>query len=132
MSTAYQQLLTPEIVTTLSDILDSCNIALSDILPADWAEQNITMPQGSAYPGKFSLTYRDWETLTRKINSRNERRPDRLLCCRAHAICRLRNCRKPRLDSVLAHLLYRDWETDRKSTRLNSSHSAKSRMPSSA
>ena len=28
--------------------------------------------------------------------------------------------------------LYRDWETDRKSTRLNSSHSAKSRMPSSA
>ena len=28
--------------------------------------------------------------------------------------------------------VYRDWETDRKSTRLNSSHSAKSRMPSSA
>ena len=27
---------------------------------------------------------------------------------------------------------YRDWETDRKSTRLNYSHSAKSRMPSSA
>ena len=27
---------------------------------------------------------------------------------------------------------YRDWETERKSTRLNSSHSAKSRMPSSA
>ena len=27
---------------------------------------------------------------------------------------------------------YRDWETDRKSTRLNSSHSAKARMPSSA
>ena len=30
------------------------------------------------------------------------------------------------------HTDYRDWETDRKSTRLNSSHSAKSRMPSSA
>ena len=30
------------------------------------------------------------------------------------------------------YLIYRDWETDRKSTRLNSSHSAKSRMPSSA
>ena len=30
------------------------------------------------------------------------------------------------------HKAYRDWETDRKSTRLNSSHSAKSRMPSSA
>ena len=32
----------------------------------------------------------------------------------------------------LAGAVYRDWETDRKSTRLNSSHSAKSRMPSSA
>ena len=29
-------------------------------------------------------------------------------------------------------LAYRDWETDRKSTRLNSSHSRASRMPSSA
>ena len=28
--------------------------------------------------------------------------------------------------------LYRDWETDRKSTRLNSSHRSLSRMPSSA
>ena len=28
--------------------------------------------------------------------------------------------------------MYRDWETDRKSTRLNSSHSRASRMPSSA
>ena len=33
---------------------------------------------------------------------------------------------------VLIMCVYRDWETDRKSTRLNSSHSAKSRMPSSA
>ena len=30
------------------------------------------------------------------------------------------------------YLLYRDWETDRKSTRLNSSHLKLSRMPSSA
>ena len=29
-------------------------------------------------------------------------------------------------------LAYRDWETDRKSTRLNSSHEIPSRMPSSA
>ena len=29
-------------------------------------------------------------------------------------------------------MVYRDWETDRKSTRLNSSHSGESRMPSSA
>ena len=36
------------------------------------------------------------------------------------------------LKGQLAIGRYRDWETDRKSTRLNSSHSAKSRMPSSA
>ena len=36
----------------------------------------------------------------------------------------------PVVSGLLAR--YRDWETDRKSTRLNSSHSAKSRMPSSA
>ena len=42
------------------------------------------------------------------------------------------------IDEILEFVLggieddYRDWETDRKSTRLNSSHSAKSRMPSSA
>ena len=37
-------------------------------------------------------------------------------------------------DEVLNNLLdsYRDWETDRKSTRLNSSHEFVSRMPSSA
>ena len=29
-------------------------------------------------------------------------------------------------------MTYRDWETDRKSTRLNSSHITRSRMPSSA
>ena len=36
------------------------------------------------------------------------------------------------LISELHDLFYRDWETDRKSTRLNSSHSGESRMPSSA
>ena len=30
------------------------------------------------------------------------------------------------------YAIYRDWETDRKSTRLNSSHITRSRMPSSA
>ena len=33
---------------------------------------------------------------------------------------------------VFVFVIYRDWETDRKSTRLNSSHSGESRMPSSA
>ena len=32
----------------------------------------------------------------------------------------------------LSGKVYRDWETDRKSTRLNSSHITRSRMPSSA
>ena len=36
-------------------------------------------------------------------------------------------------DTILMELVaYRDWETDRKSTRLNSSHITRSRMPSSA
>ena len=35
-------------------------------------------------------------------------------------------------DTYLVGVKYRDWETDRKSTRLNSSHSGESRMPSSA
>ena len=33
---------------------------------------------------------------------------------------------------VVRRVCYRDWETDRKSTRLNSSHRSLSRMPSSA
>ena len=33
---------------------------------------------------------------------------------------------------ALSLKIYRDWETDRKSTRLNSSHRSLSRMPSSA
>ena len=35
-------------------------------------------------------------------------------------------------DNISEHQNYRDWETDRKSTRLNSSHITRSRMPSSA
>ena len=34
--------------------------------------------------------------------------------------------------TTFAKIWYRDWETDRKSTRLNSSHRSLSRMPSSA
>ena len=33
---------------------------------------------------------------------------------------------------IWTNFCYRDWETDRKSTRLNSSHRSLSRMPSSA
>ena len=35
-------------------------------------------------------------------------------------------------DQSAIDAVYRDWETDRKSTRLNSSHITRSRMPSSA
>ena len=40
--------------------------------------------------------------------------------------------RKPEKYNGIGQNAYRDWETDRKSTRLNSSHSGESRMPSSA
>ena len=36
------------------------------------------------------------------------------------------------VDNQVTYMGYRDWETDRKSTRLNSSHEFVSRMPSSA
>ena len=36
------------------------------------------------------------------------------------------------IGSITPRITYRDWETDRKSTRLNSSHRSLSRMPSSA
>ena len=36
------------------------------------------------------------------------------------------------MDTFFFFVTYRDWETDRKSTRLNSSHITRSRMPSSA
>ena len=36
------------------------------------------------------------------------------------------------INMVGGYAFYRDWETDRKSTRLNSSHRSLSRMPSSA
>ena len=38
----------------------------------------------------------------------------------------------PATNAVKSKAAYRDWETDRKSTRLNSSHITRSRMPSSA
>ena len=38
----------------------------------------------------------------------------------------------PKANGVDEAARYRDWETDRKSTRLNSSHEIPSRMPSSA
>ena len=45
---------------------------------------------------------------------------------------RLRRQQKKQKRDIEELETYRDWETDRKSTRLNSSHSGESRMPSSA
>ena len=45
---------------------------------------------------------------------------------------RVRNNLPKRKKNVFKKVGYRDWETDRKSTRLNSSHEIPSRMPSSA
>ena len=39
---------------------------------------------------------------------------------------------KEQIPNWMLYTEYRDWETDRKSTRLNSSHITRSRMPSSA
>ena len=44
----------------------------------------------------------------------------------------MRDREKPRQSINKGNTEYRDWETDRKSTRLNSSHEIPSRMPSSA
>ena len=63
-----------------------------------------------------------------------------------HKVCgRMKNMKKIALAIAATSILgvsastqaavdvaYRDWETDRKSTRLNSSHITRSRMPSSA
>ena len=55
-----------------------------------------------------------------------------LLKAEAKQLDGLLEFKDPNTEMVLSIPEYRDWETDRKSTRLNSSHSAKSRMPSSA
>lgn len=39
----------------IADILDSTKIYLSDTSPSEWYEQNMVMPRGSAFPGKFSF-----------------------------------------------------------------------------
>ena len=49
-------------------------------------------------------------------------------CCSRNRSCGCSCCSR----NWSCDCAYRDWETDRKSTRLNSSHSAKARMPSSA
>ena len=55
-----------------------------------------------------------------------------LVCVLSVCVCVLSVCVCVCLVCVCLVNVYRDWETDRKSTRLNSSHEIPSRMPSSA
>ena len=84
----------------------------------------------------YSTLINKGKTIINKVNSKTKDRNFKYARLRDqymkdHPLCEFPFCGKP---SVECHHKagYRDWETDRKSTRLNSSHSAKSRMPSSA
>ena len=74
------------------------------------------------------LKWAEWakQRAEEAITDNAPRTPSEKACqwCKAKATC------KALLDHT--HTSYRDWETDRKSTRLNSSHEIPSRMPSSA
>ena len=83
------------------------------------------------------LSYSDFDDLLKRIRSRQQSRDTTNLRTPVQPTRRCPGCGS--YDYVLSKArgsyvckFYRDWETDRKSTRLNSSHSAKSRMPSSA
>ncbi len=49
MISAHQQYL-----TSFDAILDSCYNPISDVKPADWYEEHMYMPEGSAFPGFFN------------------------------------------------------------------------------
>ena len=62
----------------------------------------------------------DWKSYLRRFNSMST------------MVYTKKTRRKPNRRFGVGPARYRDWETDRKSTRLNSSHEFVSRMPSSA
>ena len=96
---------------------------------------------------------RDWSTFVKPVKKKVLKDGDYVMCgdnvfepelrqyfkdnkCYAYGINNRRSILKAEWEYIIPFEdydpTYRDWETDRKSTRLNSSHSAKSRMPSSA
>ena len=77
------------------------------------AENDFALVSGTAYVGKKGEEEEDREGVAGAISKKKLREYGQ-----AAAVNSLRT--------------YRDWETDRKSTRLNSSHEIPSRMPSSA
>lgn len=48
------QILNPASAQAFLDMLDACHLPISDITPSHWYEQNMTMPEGSAFPGAFN------------------------------------------------------------------------------
>ena len=78
----------------------------------------------------IKIEYADLNDLDDVMEEINDKMVD--IKWNAHKFCRDTNCENYYAEISECMVMYRDWETDRKSTRLNSSHSAKSRMPSSA
>ena len=78
----------------------------------------------------YDWNVRNWGTKWDVAVSHNDEYPDTELTDESETFLayRFNTAWSPPTEAIQ----YRDWETDRKSTRLNSSHSAKSRMPSSA
>ena len=82
-------------------------------------------------PDNESLRLRDlqlfFKRLRKSLNKSNSN-PIKYFACGEYGTSTLR----PHYHAIVYGPSYRDWETDRKSTRLNSSHITRSRMPSSA
>ena len=78
------------------------------------------------------LEERDWTEEDRLHFLRMVGRNTLLSAQPALAVLEFQQATDERIQAEKDYGLYRDWETDRKSTRLNSSHEIPSRMPSSA
>ena len=92
---------------------------IGEILPCYWQ---------IAFPGNKYRISSDWFTRTVPVNTAAYTRIKEYYDFYAVPLRLISRA----LPQAFTQVVYRDWETDRKSTRLNSSHSAKSRMPSSA
>ena len=79
----------------------------------------------SKLPAGGALVYEDFQLFMKRV--RKKFGPTRFFMCGEYGD----ENRRPHFHAGLFGE-YRDWETDRKSTRLNSSHEIPSRMPSSA
>ena len=88
------------------------------------------------YDDKYEATLKQWLD-SYGANIRSELDEDGNYCGfvtfgYAYAVWKMMERFRKQVVRDALKLTYRDWETDRKSTRLNSSHRSLSRMPSSA